>query len=326
MEEYKFLIPEESIDAIITNVSKLRSIENNLRNIFSKNNYNEVLMPSFEYVDLYKQLDCGFEQEKMFQYINHEGKNVAMRCDFTIPLARFYSTNNNANEVARYCYFGKVYRKEIMHKGRSSEFFQGGVELINKPGIAGDKECLQMIQESLPHLDLNNIIVELGSAKFFNRLCVLVGDKAKQLTEILKYRDISEMKKFVAQNDFDENLNSLLLQLPTAFGDINLLNKALESINDQVLIEALENLKELYNSLETKEKISFDLGMVPAMKYYTGLMIKGYCDKSAQPIISGGRYDDLLPRFNKNVSAIGFCYHMNHILKALEKLGEVNND
>lgn len=61
-----------------------------------------------------------------------------------------------------------------MHKGRSSEFFQGGVELINKPGIAGDKECLNMIQESLPHLGLKNILVEIGSARFFNRLCTLL--------------------------------------------------------------------------------------------------------------------------------------------------------
>ena len=240
MEEFKYLIPEESIDAIITNVSKLREIENSLRAIFAKNNYNEVLMPSFEYVDLYTQLDCGFEQEKMFQYINHEGKNVAMRCDFTIPLARFYSTNNYGDEEARYCYFGKVYRKETMHKGRSSEFFQGGVELINKPGIAGDKECLNMIQESLPHLGLKNILVEIGSARFFNRLCTLVGDKAVELTEILKYRDISEMKKFVADNEFDGQLNELLLKLPTAFGDITLLDTAIKGINDEILLKALE--------------------------------------------------------------------------------------
>ena len=30
MEEFKYLIPEESIDAIISNVGKLREIENNL--------------------------------------------------------------------------------------------------------------------------------------------------------------------------------------------------------------------------------------------------------------------------------------------------------
>ena len=93
----------------------------------------------------------------------------------------------------------------------------------------------------------------------------------------------------------------------------------------KILQEAMQHLKELYNSLDNQQSIIFDLGMVPTMKYYTGLMIKGYSDKCAQPIISGGRYDDLLPRFNKNVGAIGFCYHMNHILKALDKEGD-NHD
>ena len=46
MEEFKYLIPEESIDAIITNVEKLREIENHLRHVFSNHGYNEVLMPS----------------------------------------------------------------------------------------------------------------------------------------------------------------------------------------------------------------------------------------------------------------------------------------
>lgn len=36
MEEFKYLIPEESIDAIITNVEKLREIENHLRTCFFK--------------------------------------------------------------------------------------------------------------------------------------------------------------------------------------------------------------------------------------------------------------------------------------------------
>ena len=51
-------------------------------------------------------------------------------------------------------------------------------------------------------------------------------------------------------------------------------------------------------------------------------MIKGYSDQSANPILSGGRYDDLLPRFNVDKTAVGFCFHMNHSLKAIEKEGE----
>lgn len=322
MEEFKYLIPEESIDAIITNVSKLREIENYLRNVFSSYGYNEVLMPSFEYVDLYTKLDCGFTVDKMFQYINHEGKNVAMRMDFTIPLARLFANSKN-NSEGRYSYFGKVYRKETMHKGRSSEFFQGGVELMNKPGLQGDKEIMMMIQDSLPGLGLKNIILELGSAKFYNRLLQLVGNKSKELEKILRLRDISEMKKFVLANDFDDSFNKLLLSLPTCFGNIDLLNDVMINIEDDILVSSINELIALYESLDTKEGIIFDLGMVPTMKYYTGFMVKGYCDQSANYIISGGRYDDLLPRFDVNYGAVGFCFHMNHILKAVEKEGEL---
>ena len=301
MEEFKYLIPEESIDAIITNVEKLREIENHLRHVFSNHGYNEVLMPSFEYVDLYTKLDCGFTVDKMFQYINHEGKNVAMRLDFTIPLARLYA--NSAN-------------------GRSSEFFQGGVELMNKPGLQGDKEVMTMIQESLPGVSLKNILLELGSAKFYNRLLELVGNQSNELEDILRLREISEMKRFVSKNDFGDSLNQLLLSLPTCFGNIDLLHQMMKTCQDSVLLGALQELNDLYESLESKEGIIFDLGMVPTMKYYTGFMIKGYSDQSANPILSGGRYDDLLPRFNVEKTAVGFCFHMNHILKAIEKEGE----
>lgn len=148
---------------------------------------------------------------------------------------------------------------------------------------------------------IKNILVEIGSARFFNRLCTLVGDKAVELTEILKYRDISEMKKFVADNEFDGQLNELLLKLPTAFGDITLLDTAIKGINDEILLKALERLKELYNSLDNKESIIFDLGMVPTMKYYTGLMIKGYSDKSAQPIISG---EDMMTYYQDSIKML----------------------
>lgn len=324
MEDYKYLIPEESNDIIITNVSVLRKMESDLRTIFNKYQYQEVVLPSFEYVDLYTKLDTGFTPEKMFQYINHEGKSVALRCDFTIPLARMYATSKQ-EKVTRYCYFGKVFRKERRHKGRHSEFFQGGIELINKPGLLGDTECMEIIQDTLSKLPLKNMILELGSATFFNRLCVLVGEQTPQLTEILTRKDNSGMKKFIRDNNFDQPLRDLLLELPTGSGDIHRLKEVMLGIRDQELLDAIVYLEKVYEMIDNKTNVIFDLGMVPSMKYYTGLMVKGYSDASAYPIISGGRYDQLLPRFQCQASAIGFCYHMDRILQAIEKEDE-NND
>ena len=64
-------------------------------------------MPSFEYVDLYTNW-WFLLVDKMFQYINHEGKNVAMRVDFLQAMATCQTYANSANEgEARYSYFGK---------------------------------------------------------------------------------------------------------------------------------------------------------------------------------------------------------------------------
>lgn len=323
MEEFKYLIPEESIEAIVTNVSELRKIEQSLRKIFEQYKYQEVLMPSFEYVDLYTSVDSGFEVDKMFQYINNEGKNVTMRTDFTIPLARLYA--NSKLTTARFSYFGKVYRKQLKHKGRSSELYQGGIELINEDVEIGNKEILNILEDSLKHLKIKNILVELGSATFFNRVCELVGEYREELTSILVYKQISEMKKFVSKTNFDENLNKLLLELPTLFGGIDVIDQTLEYIQDEQLIASLKQLKTNYSYFNRNDNIKFDLAMVPMMKYYTGLMFKGYSDKQSTVIISGGRYDRLLPKFNKEVSAIGFTYHLDEIIKDIVLEGESND-
>ncbi len=321
MEEFKYLIPEESIDAIMSNVSTLRRIENNLRGVFTKNKYLEVLMPSFEYADLYNNMDIGIEEEKMFQYINYEGKRVALRTDFTVPLARLYSSQNEQGEK-RYCYFGKVYRKEKRHKGRSSEFFQAGVELLGKGGFVGEIECLNIIQQSIFLLELKDVKIEISSAKFYNRLCELVDDES--FIKILKRRDISSMERLVNKKDIQSPLKELLLALPQSFGGIEIVDKMITQINDDLLKEALVELKDLYGRLEMKDIFSFDLAMTPNMKYYTGIIIKGYSPYSASPIINGGRYDKLMNHFQKDVPAIGFSYDLSNILKAIEREEEDN--
>ena len=316
MEEFKYLIPEESIDAIMNNVSKLRDIENDLRHIFVEHGYLEVLMPSFVYVELYNDMDIGIDEEKMFQYINYEGKRVALRVDFTVPLARLYSSQKENGEK-RYCYFGKVYRKEKRHKGRSSEFFQAGIELLGKAGVAGDLECLELVLETMQCLRLKTLRIEMGSAQFYNRLVEIVDDE--KFVNILKRRDLSAMKDFVESHHFDSHLHDLLLMLPQAFGDIQVLYQVQSLIDDPVLKEAIEECIHLYQQSKMKDILTFDLAMTPMMKYYTGIMLKGYSPYRAEPIMNGGRYDKLMNHFQRQVPAIGFSYDLSHILKALEK-------
>ncbi|MGO1353304.1 MAG: ATP phosphoribosyltransferase regulatory subunit, partial [Lactococcus lactis] len=87
MEKINYLLPEESAEMTLNQVKSLRQIEGRLRKLFGLKNYQEVMPPSFEYTQLYTALESNgktFNQEKMFQFINHEGQSITLRYDFTL--------------------------------------------------------------------------------------------------------------------------------------------------------------------------------------------------------------------------------------------------
>jgi len=322
-EEYKYLIPDESSGVITENVAQLRKLEEKLRKIFNKYSLTETLIPSFEYVELYKGVYTNFDEEKIFKYIGKDGRVIALRWDFTIPLARHYFAQKTDNE-ARYSYFGKVYRKEKNYKGRNSESYQAGIELINKGGTEGNIECLKILQETLQEINLDNLKLEFGSAKLFYRICELVGNKDK-LVEILSRKNISEMEKFVESNDnLDDSLKKFLLKLPRLCGSIEMIDEYINILQDEIIVKSLKELKMTYEKLDIKDNVIFDLSMCPSMEYYTCLMFKVYSPHCPEAIISGGRYDSLYKNFKKDVPAIGMGYYLNNIIKAIEKEGEIN--
>lgn len=101
--------------------------------------------------------------------------------------------------------------------------------------------------------------------------------------------------------------------------ELSRLENLVTNTKDDVLISSFDQLKEFSEKLSMIKPIIIDLGMVPKMDYYTDLMFKAYSSAANQPILSGGRYDQLLSNFQEEAVAIGFCCHMDTILKALER-------
>ena len=327
MENFKFLIPEESNGVIVKNISTLRKIEENIRKVFAKYNYQETLMPTFEFMDLYRNIYKNIDYGQTYNFINDKGENIALRWDFTVPLARFYvSQNKEKDDIGTYSYFGIIIRKPEKLMGKMSEYYQAGIELINVPGIKGEKEILDILIETLPYLNLKRLKIEMGSSLFFERVFELTG-KREELIEILSKKNISEMRKFVERNKFDDKLSNLLLKLPRLCGKVTILDSLINTLDDEKLLQALNELKKLYEIITLNNndyEIIFDLSMVPKMQYYTGIIFKVYSEYVPDPIITGGRYDKLLEKFGKDVPAIGFAYYMDSVIKASKRESERN--
>ena len=61
------------------------------------------------------------------------------------------------------------------------------------------------------------------------------------------------------------------------------------------------------------DKILLDFSIESQLGYYNGIIFKGYIKESNDIILSGGRYDKLLNKFNSNKNAIGFAIYMDKL-------------
>ncbi|NMA95888.1 MAG: ATP phosphoribosyltransferase regulatory subunit, partial [Clostridiales bacterium] len=89
---------------------------------------------------------------------------------------------------------------------------------------------------------------------------------------------------------------------------------------------ALKNLYAVYEILDDyglSKYITFDLGMIHSINYYTGIIFRGITDKLGYPICGGGRYDNLVSDFGYDIPATGFALGIKRLLIALERQGDL---
>ena len=65
--------------------------------------------------------------------------------------------------------------------------------------------------------------------------------------------------------------------------------------------------------------ISFDFGMVSKIQYYTGIIFQAYTYGSGEPLVKGGRYNELLKHFGTPAPSIGFVIVVDSLLTALSR-------
>jgi ATP phosphoribosyltransferase regulatory subunit len=66
-----------------------------------------------------------------------------------------------------------------------------------------------------------------------------------------------------------------------------------------------------------------DLGEVRGFAYYTGTIFHAYAAGTGDAVVSGGRYDELLGRFGRDLPGAGFAVDLDRAAEALAGAGAV---
>jgi ATP phosphoribosyltransferase regulatory subunit len=139
------------------------------------------------------------------------------------------------------------------------------------------------------------------------------------LLESLSRRDLVGLDMRVSELGMGETERRLLVRLPELRGGRDVLERA-----DGPVAEAVEGLRALHDLLEqhgVADRVIFDLGLVRELGYYTGAVFEVYDPAVGFALGGGGRYDDLLGRFGRDLPACGVALDIQrvHLAQAAEE-------
>lgn len=321
-------IPYGTKDLLPREAKQKRIVEGALAELFSCWGYEEVVTPTFEYMETMTLGTGNGMQENVFKFFDKNNRTLALRPDMTTPIARVAATRFKEKALPlRLFYLTNVFRHEQAQAGRQCEFYQAGVELLGASEPSADAEIIALAVESMLEAGLTNFQIGLGQVDFINGVMAESGLTLAEQQKV-KYamvsRDLVGLGEILAQSSISQPARELLQQIPLLHGREDMLKTAYEMVNNNTSRMALDNLGDIYKLLTgygVEQYVNFDLGIIRDLDYYTGMVFEGYTPGLGFPICGGGRYDTMLAAFGVANPATGFALGIERILLALERQG-----
>ena len=324
--------PAGLTDILVKECELKFKIETAAREVFARHGYHVVQPPMFEYYDVYDA--AVTKAENMFKFFDNNGRMLALRPDLTTSVARIAATKPLGELPYRIAYSGSAFRNdETFSNDRRREFSQAGIELIGNGGTDADAEVIEIAIEALLKFGVKDFQIDMGHADYYKGLAEIAGLDpivSDKLRANINDKDFVAIEGILDGIDIDEKLKEVFMELPKMFGGIE---TAVTAAKNPIIGEksraALENLISGYEILKGKgldKYISTDLGMVPNLDYYTGIIVKGFAKGVAFPICSGGRYDNLTEKFGKALPATGIAIGIERVMTALSDIRERNDE
>ena len=304
---------------------------------FRRHGFAPLDTPALEYAELLTG-KYGDEGDKLlYRFADHGDRQVALRYDLTVPLARVVAQHRAAlpTPLRRY-HIASVWRADKPQRGRYREFAQCDVDIVGAAGPVADAEVLSTGLNVLSALGVEGAVIHLNHRGLLSALLEYAGvltDKAQLLAmrAIDKWDKVGEQGVRAELARVEEISAESIDKLLTAFSTTGETPAETLSALEGLIggNEAIDRLREVLRLLAAaghSSGVTIDATIARGLDYYTGVIYETRLTDprvaSIGAVMSGGRYDDLIGMFGKEqLPAVGISLGLDRLLAAL---GELN--
>ncbi len=306
------------------------------RRVYRSYGFNPIDTPALELLEILTGKGSDETDRQIYRFEDHGGRQVGLRFDLTVPLARFAAQHIGqlGTPFKRY-HIAPVWRGENTQAGRYREFVQCDFDTIGTESVVADIETGLVIHELLTAIGISGFTLRINNRQVLSGLLTKLEltDKSVPVLRALDKLDkigraavAAEMCETAGIADAQANE---VLKLAEISGTTDEVLQQLDALlRGSDLGEAgVGRLRELTSALKSAgipdERYELDVAIARGLDYYTGVIFETTLNQlpSIGSVCSGGRYDNLAEVYTKqHLPGIGASLGLDRLLAAMETL------
>ena len=287
-----------------------------LRTLFQSYGYTLYKMSKFEEYDLYVRNKDFLVSNEIITFTDTTGKLMALKPDVTLSIIK--NTQDIPGAIQKVCYSENVYRV-AKGSGLFTEILQTGLECIGSIGRYEIIETLTLAVKSLEMIS-PSYVLDISYLDILTALlgsCGIPAEAREELTEAIGSKNASETQGILERYGVGEMEKKCLADIISIYGPVAEVLPKLDAlcINESVekAVDEFRGICALLIESGCAEKINIDFSIINDMKYYNGVVFKGYIEGIPVSILSGGQYDGMMKLIGRSSGAIGFAVYLDFL-------------
>jgi len=283
-----------------------------LRGMYEQFGYKKYRVSQFEEYGLYLQFRSFLTGGRILSFTDLDGRLLALKPDVTLSIAKNARMGGGAEKVY---YIENVYRESVA-SGSMKEINQMGLEYIGGAGNYAQAEVLSLAQETLAAIGPDHVleVSHMGFVVGLFEALGLEGDARAEVMDCLRAKSAHGVEAAARRAGIGSAGVSVLSDLCALSGSFDeTLAKARGLCLNGRMTAALDELDETVRAVGESGALRLDFTLQGDMEYYDGLMMAGYLDGVPKAVLSGGRYDGLMKKLGRDMSAVGFALYLDDL-------------
>jgi len=311
-----------------------------LQDVFVSFGFAPIDTPALEYAEILLGKGSDETDRQLFRFKDNGGRDVAMRFDLTVPLARFVAEHcNDLTFPFKRFHIAPVWRAEKPQRGRFREFIQCDFDTIGTDSPIADSEILSIVSTALSALGVSHQL-RVNNRKILNGLLESLDAKESSVSVLRAIDKLEKLGEEVVRKELATQLSDSQIEKVFTYVSISknsslsrekLFSELSNLIGGSELgARGIEELSTVLNSAELfgvkSEALLIDLSIARGLDYYTGTVFETRFTEvpTIGSICSGGRYDDLASLYiNRRLPGVGGSIGLDRVIAGLEELGKI---